>query len=106
MVKHVVGMLLLGVMVGCVTPKDWAAISGSRDGGTVKLGYQYGAFESPQLDEQQALTTAIRRCTAWGYQGAEAFGADMKSCISYSTGAYGGCNVWQVTREYQCLNNN
>jgi len=69
-------MLMLVVLAagGCAVKKDWVSTGGSRADGTVKLSYEYGALEVPQLDEQQAIRLAIQRCQAWGYDRAEAFG--------------------------------
>jgi len=75
---------------------------GSRADGTVKLSYEYGMFEAPKLDEQQGLTVAQQRCSAWKYKGAEPFGGSTQSCISSSSS---GCNRWLVSVEYQCTGN-
>ncbi|KID56861.1 hypothetical protein JF50_13265 [Pseudoalteromonas luteoviolacea] len=85
---------------GCMsTQKDWSATGGSKSDGTVKLSYQYGLFESPTVNEEQAIRLASKRCQAWGYSSAEAFGGITKNCNSPSAN---GCNSWLVTKEYQC----
>ena len=86
-------------LAGCVSQKDWAATGGSRSDGTVKISYEYGKLEIPQVDEQQGNVIAKSRCSAWGYSGAEAFGGSVKVCNQSSLH---GCDGWLVTREYQC----
>lgn len=85
---------------GCATTKEWSATSGSRSDGVVKLSYEYGLFEQPQVSEQQGVELAKSRCIAWGYSGAEAFGGLTRVCNNRTPS---GCNSWLVTREYQCL---
>lgn len=87
-------------LAGCATTKTWSATGGSRSDGVIKLSYEYGLFEVPQVNEQQALELATTRCIAWGYSGSEAFGGQTQVCNNVSSG---GCNRWLVTREYQCL---
>jgi len=84
---------------GCATTKNWSATGGSRADGVVRLSYDYGMFEKPQLSEDQALSLARQRCSSWGYTGAEAFGGSTQQCSSPSGG---GCQAWTVTKEYQC----
>ena len=84
---------------GCAVQKQLVPIGGSRADGTVKLGYQYGAFEAPQLDAVQGINTAKQRCVAWGYKDAEAFGGYTQTCSDQTNS---GCVGWNVTVEYQC----
>lgn len=84
---------------GCVTVKEWAATGGSRSDGIVVLSYTHGNFESPQSDLAQGAMIAEERCKSWGYQGAQAFGGEIKRC---TMPAPGGCNYWQVDRQFQC----
>lgn len=99
--KPLVWTLVLAVvaLTGCATQKEWFATGGSRADGTVKLSYEYGAFERPQLSETKGTALAKSRCAVWGYTGAEPFGGQTQACNEY----FGrGCNRWLVTREYQC----
>ncbi|WP_324748812.1 YecR family lipoprotein [Sphingomonas sp. LY54] len=91
------------VLVGCATTKTLQATGGSRSDGVVRLSFEYGAFESPQIDEAQAHSVARDRCKVWGYSDAEAFGGVTKVCNQ--TGMY-GCTGWMVTKEYQCTGAN
>ena len=95
-----VGVLLL-ITSGCAVQKDWQATGGSKSDGVVKLQYQYGGFELPKVSEEQALELAKKRCSAWGYTDAEAFGGVISQCNSMSAS---GCVSYLVTKEYQCTN--
>ena len=90
---------ILVVLASCATPKAWSPIGGSRADATVTLGYTYDLFEQPQL-ASSGDDLAKQRCGAWGYSGAEAFGAVMTQCIAMSNS---GCMTTQVTKTYQCL---
>lgn len=87
------------VLAGCATQPKMVPTGGSRADGTVKLSYDFGAFELPKVDAAQGLESAKGRCLAWGYTGAEAFGGETKTCTN---AAMGGCNAYRVTVEYQC----
>ena len=75
-------------------------MSGSRADAVVRLSYEYGDFEIPQVDEQQAIELAKRKCNVWGYAGAEAFGGTSSVCDSRDK--TGSCHHRIVTKEYQC----
>jgi outer membrane lipoprotein SlyB len=96
-------ILIIGLAIslsGCATTKNWSATGGSRADATVKLSYEYGAYETPQTNEIEALNLASSRCKTWGYTGAEAFGGVTQQCNA--PGGLGGCARWLVTKEYQC----
>jgi len=88
----------IAFLSGCATTKQLTATGGSKGDGTVKMAYEHGLFEAPVVDLKQGLSAAKKRCTAWGYSGAEAFGGTTKDCISGGS----SCNRWRVTAEYQC----
>ncbi|UKE63273.1 YecR-like lipofamily protein [Xanthomonas translucens pv. poae] len=85
---------------GCASTKTWSATGGSRADATVRLSYEYGAFEKPQTSENEAINLATARCKTWGYSGAEAFGGSTQQCNM--PGGMGGCQRWLVTKEFQC----
>lgn len=103
MKKMYLSLLFAGISIsllsGCATPKMFQAVGGSKSDGTVKLAYQYGGFQKPVVDQNQALSLAKRKCSVWGYDGAEAFGTGFSTCNSYN--AY-GCTSQTVSVEYQC----
>jgi hypothetical protein len=84
---------------GVLLNKQLIPTGGSRTDGTVRLSYEYGAFEIPKLDGQQGMSAAQQRCVAWGYTGAEPFGGSTNTCTRPSNS---GCMGWLVTVEYQC----
>lgn len=85
----------------CAVKKDLVPTGGSRADGTIRLSYQHGKFEAPQVDPAQGLALAKQRCAAWGYSGAEAFGGQTKTCALPA--ALDGCKEFLVTVEYQCI---
>jgi outer membrane lipoprotein SlyB len=85
---------------GCATTKSWSATGGSRADATVRLSYEYGAYENPQTNETEAINLATARCKTWGYTGAEAFGGVTQQCNM--PGGMGGCQRFLVTKEFQC----
>jgi hypothetical protein len=93
--------LLTTLVTGCATIEVPQATGGSRADGIIEMSYEYGMFERPQVQWDQALVTAKQRCNAWGYQNAEAFGASISQCQAYD--GYGGCDRWLVTTKYQCI---
>jgi len=84
---------------GCAVNKQLVSTGGSRSDGTVKMSYEYGAFQAPKVNMQQGQQGAKQRCAAWGYTDAEPFGGSTRTCASSSGGS---CDVWRVTVEYQC----
>ena len=103
MKKRVAIIAVALVVAGCATTKAMQAVGGSRSDGIVRLGFDYGMFESPKVDMEQARLTAEKRCQVWGYESAEPFDAATEQCISYS--GY-GCARTRVTMEYQCVGAN
>ena len=88
-------MLFLGA---CATAKTWQATGGSRSDGTVRLSYEVGMLESPQLTSD-GTQLAVERCRVWGYTGATAFGGVTSQCTQMGSS---GCMVTLVTKEFQC----
>lgn len=103
-----VGFLRLALIViiffctGCTTIKIPQAVGGSKSDATVKLTYEYGFFEKPEVDWDKAKLKAKVKCNAWGYSNAEPFEASQDSCIAWN--GYGNCIRRAVTTTYQCTN--
>jgi len=91
----------IATLNGCASVKTLQATGGSRADGVIALSYEYGMFEKPQINWNQAQTTAATRCEAWGYQSAEAFGGSTSQCQARN--GYGNCLRYLVTVKYQCL---
>ena len=98
--NRIVGLILISLLSSCAVQKSWVATGGSRADGVVSLAYEFGAFESPQVNEGQAISEATQRCAVWGYTGATAFGGALQTCSR--TDGFGGCSTTRVTKDYQC----
>jgi YecR-like lipoprotein len=85
---------------GCTVQKELVPTGGSRADATVKLSYEYGMFQRPQVNAAQGESAAQARCAAWGYTGAEPFGGAVTKCESEN--GYGDCLRTLVTVTYQC----
>lgn len=91
---------VVGFLAGCAANVTPMATGGSRSDGVVEMSYEYSAYVTPNVNKAAGLSSAVKRCERWGYTGAEAFDAGMRTCTQPS--AY-GCNMWRVTTEYQCI---
>ena len=99
-----VKFLLVGVAIlagGCATQKTLEATGGSRADGVIELAFEMGGFEKPVIDWNQAQTTAVQRCNAWGYNNAERFGGQKVQCTAWYQGS---CVRQTVIIPYQCIN--
>jgi hypothetical protein len=85
---------------GCATTETPQAIGGNKAGGTVDLAFEFGLFQKPVVDWASANATAQQRCGAWGYSGAQMFGAANTQCEAMN--GYGNCLRTRVTVTYQC----
>lgn len=99
--KNIFLILFILMFSACATQKHWTATGGSRSDGIIKLSYEYGLFEKPDISLSQGVSVAQQRCASWGYSNAEAFGGTIKKCNYYGSS---GCMQWLVTAEYQCTN--
>ena len=103
MLKRSVCISVCCVLTACAVPvKQMDAIGGSRADGTIKMAYEYGRFETPQVNAGQGAQVAKGRCIAWGYTGAEPFGGKTTECASYSGST---CERFRVVVPYQCTGN-
>ncbi|AYN27070.1 hypothetical protein D8682_08790 [Buttiauxella sp. 3AFRM03] len=98
--KKLIIVIIGGLLVsGCSVKKEMTTIGDSKADGTVRIGYMVGGSEKPVVDVQQGATLAGKKCHAWGYTGAEAFGGQQNKCAHFN--AY-GCAITKVFIEYQC----
>lgn len=93
-VMAVVAALSLGA---CATPKFPSAMGGSKADGSVTMGFNYNYMEKPVVDWNQTKLEAERKCKAWGYESAEAFGGQKTTCNNRD------CTDKYVAMDYQCL---
>ena len=92
-------LAVAAVIVGCTTYKLWTESAADSELGIVQLSYEYGKYESPQVDERAGVSMARERCQEWGFPDAQRKGED-RQCID---GMKTDCSRWKVLREYQCL---
>jgi hypothetical protein len=85
----------------CATAERWSPAGGSRETGVVRVAYEYPEFQQPDVSDLQAEQLALNRCNAWGYQNAEPIAGQIRQCANMEDG---NCNLWSVTREFQCSN--
>ncbi len=90
---------LLLSLGACATSQKWAVTGGDRSDGVVKVSYEYPEFQQPEVSDAQAMKIALSRCSGWGYDEARPVPGQTRQC-SNMEGA--NCNLWTVTREYQC----
>ncbi len=90
---------LLLNLAACATSNQWALSGGDRSDGVVRISYEYPEFEQPAVSDEQAMKLALGRCEGWGYDDAEPIAGQIRQC-SNMEGT--NCNLWTVTREYQC----
>lgn len=100
--KFLLTILFIIFLSGCVsTPMQWHASGGSKADGIVELSYTYNYMQKPVTSETQGVARAGQMCMSWGYLEVEALDFLERSC---QMGDYLGCDVWVVTRKYQCIN--
>ena len=87
------------VMVACATQPTWSPSSSSRELGVARVAYEHAKFQEPQLSDTQAVQLATNRCETWGFSHADMIPGELREC-SVKNGD--SCDVWKVTREYQC----
>jgi hypothetical protein len=92
--------LLLG-LTGCASTEKWASSGGNREAGVVRLSYEYAEFRQPEMSDAEAEILALSRCKAWGFRDSEPIAGQIRQCANMEDG---NCNLWTVTREFQCSN--
>ncbi|HEU5135652.1 MAG TPA: YecR family lipoprotein [Steroidobacteraceae bacterium] len=90
---------LLLNLAACATTSRWAVSGGDRSDGVVRISYEYPESEQPSVSDEQARKLALGRCEGWGYDDARPIAGQIRQC-SNMEGT--NCNLWTVTREYQC----
>ena len=90
---------LTSIVAGCATSKQWSVTGGQKNEGLVRVSYEFPEYREPQLSERQAEQVALQRCAGWGYDDAQPIAGQLRQCSNMDNG---NCNLWMVTREYQC----
>jgi hypothetical protein len=99
--KAVIALVLMSTLAACATTghEKWSAAGGNREAGMVRLSYEYPEFHQPTVSDAQAEALALNRCNTWGYKIAEPIAGQIRKCANTEDG---NCNLWSVTREFQC----
>jgi hypothetical protein len=95
----IASMVMLLNLAGCATSKQWSVSGGDREAGLVRISYEYPEFKEPALSDKQAAEIAANRCDLWGFDDAEPIAGQIRQCSNMDDG---NCDLWRVTREYQC----
>ena len=86
-------------LTACATPQKWSPSGGNREAGLVRVSYEYPEFQQPEVSDAQAQQLALSRCNDWGFSSAEAKAGQIRQCANMDDG---NCDLWSVTREFQC----
>ena len=98
MIRTIPALMMLA-LTACASTHQWAPAGGDRQAGVVRLSYEYAEFQQPEMSDAEAQALALNRCNAWGYRQAEPIAGQVRQCANMDDG---NCNLWTVTREYQC----
>lgn len=99
MSSRIVCLGLLVALAGCATSKQWSVSDTEKDEGLVRVSYEFPEAREPVVSEKAAQELADHRCEGWGYDDAEPIAGQLRQCSDMDDGS---CNLWTVTREYQC----
>ena len=92
-------LTLASAFAGCATHQQWAVSGAEKDVGLVRVSYEFPEFHEPDVSERQAEQLALKRCEGWGYDDAEPIAGQLRQCSNMDDG---NCDLWKVTREFQC----
>ena len=93
--------IFMATLAGCAGTRQWTSAGGNRELGLVRVSYEYPEFHQPEMSDAQASALALDRCNAWGFSKAEPIEGQLRQCANKDDG---NCNLWTVTREFQCAN--
>lgn len=88
------------LLAGCATQRELLVTQASRTDGTVVISYEGNEFQRGGADFNEAAELASKKCAAWGYDGAEAFGSQQTTCLSRR--GFGNCGSRRVDIPFQC----
>jgi hypothetical protein len=97
--RVLISAALLLSLAACATSQKWAVSGGDRTDGVVRISYEYPEFQQHDVSDEQAMKIALGRCEGWGYHDAEPIAGQLRRCSNMEGS---NCNLWTVTREYQC----
>ena len=92
-------LIPLLAMSACATTQQWNPSNSSRELAVARVSYEYKKFHEPSLSDAQAEQLAVNRCNTWGFSSAEMIPGELRDCSAMDSGS---CELWKITREYQC----
>jgi hypothetical protein len=93
-------IIYLSILTGCATVKNPQVSGINKLAGIVELNYEYGLFEKPQVNWDEAKKTANSQCQSLGFKPAQQSSEPNDECISRTNN--GGCAQHKVTANFQC----
>ncbi len=104
MPRIIIAALAVVFLSGCAellaTPepkmKTGFPVGGSQADGTVTLVYEYGRYETYQVNWEDMQKQAQDMCMGWGYNTAEKVGGELSDCTEHSIETDERC----VSKEY------
>ncbi len=88
----------------CAFQTDVPTAAQRKAAGIVVVSYESPNFASQKAEEQEGVNLATKKCAQLNYTTAEPQGRASKECSNKADYLTGRCNVWTVTRQYQCKN--
>ena len=87
------------LLTACASAPKWSPSSSNRELGVARVSYEHIRGEQPSLSDAQAVQLATNRCESWGFARADMIPGELRDC---SVNNEGSCELWKITREYQC----
>jgi hypothetical protein len=97
----IVALLLLNA---CAFQTAVPTAAQRKAAGIIVLSYESPNFASQPAEDQEGVNLATKKCAQLNYTTAEPLGHAGKECSIKADYMTGRCNVWTITRQYQCKN--
>ena len=96
-------IVAFSLLNACAFQTNALTVEQRRAAGIIVLSYESPNFASVQTEEEEGLALAAKKCAELKFSAVEPQGYATKVC-SNQADFTGRCNVWTVTRQYQCKN--
>jgi hypothetical protein len=100
MKKKLCLLFMILFISGCAVVKTPTISGVDQDNGKIKMSYNYGLFEKPDVKWNETLDSASAQCKNWGYIDAQQSTGPQTNCIKEDQ--KGNCISWQVDSLYKC----
>jgi hypothetical protein len=100
MKKKLCLLLMILFISGCAVVKTPTISGVDQDNGQIKMSYNYGLFERPDVKWNETLDSASAQCKNWGYMDAQQSTGPQTRCTKEDQ--KGNCISWQVDSLYKC----